>query len=50
VAAFDFFFIPPFHTFAVDDIRHLVTFGVMFVVAYVITRLTLQIREQAEGS
>ena len=50
VAAFDFFFIPPFHTFAVDDIRHLVTFGVMFVVAYVITQLTLQIREQAEAS
>ena len=50
VAAFDFFFIPPFFTFAVDDIRFLVTFGVMFVVAYVITRLTLQIREQAEAS
>ena len=50
VAAFDFFFIPPFHTFAVDDIRHLVTFGVMFVVAYVITQMTLRIREQAEAS
>lgn len=50
VAAFDFFFIPPYYTFAVDDIRFLVTFGVMFVVAYVITRLTQQIREQAEAS
>ena len=50
VAAFDFFFIPPFYTFAVDDVRHLVTFGVMFAVAYVITQLTLQIREQAEAS
>ncbi|MHB8771369.1 MAG: DUF4118 domain-containing protein [Syntrophales bacterium] len=50
VAAFDFFFIPPFHTFAVDDIRHLVTFGVMFAVANVITSMTLQIREQAEAS
>jgi two-component system sensor histidine kinase KdpD len=50
VAAFDFFFIPPFHTFAVDDIRHLVTFGVMFAVAYVITQMTLRIREQAEAS
>ena len=50
VAAFDFFFIPPYFTFAVDDIRFLVTFGVMFVVAYVITQLTLRIREQAEAS
>ena len=50
VAAFDFFFIPPFYTFAVNDIRFLVTFCVMFVVAYVITQLTLQIREQAEAS
>ena len=41
VAAFDFFFIPPFYTFAVSDVRHLVTFGVMFAVAYVITQLTL---------
>jgi two-component system, OmpR family, sensor histidine kinase KdpD len=50
VAAFDFFFVPPYFTFAVSDTRFLVTFGVMFVVAYVITRLTLQIREQAEAS
>jgi two-component system sensor histidine kinase KdpD len=50
VAAFDFFFVPPYFTFAVNDIRFVVTFGVMFVVAYVITRLTQQIREQAEAS
>jgi two-component system sensor histidine kinase KdpD len=50
VAAFDFFFVPPYYTFAVNDIRHVVTFGVMFFVAYIITRLTLQIREQAEAS
>ena len=50
VAAFDFFFVPPFFTFAVSDIRFLATFGVMFVVAYVISRLTLQIREQAVAS
>ncbi len=50
VAAFDFFFVPPYYTFAVSDVRFLVTFGVMFVVAYVISRLTLQIREQAAAS
>ncbi|MFH1080733.1 MAG: sensor histidine kinase KdpD [Pseudomonadota bacterium] len=50
VAAFDFFFVPPFFTFAVNDTRFVVTFGVMFVVAYVTTRLTQQIRDQAEAS
>jgi len=50
VAAFDFFFVPPYFTFAVNDIRFVVTFGVMFVVAYVITQLTLRIREQSEAS
>jgi len=50
VAAFDFFFVPPHLTFAVSDVRFVVTFCVMFVVAYVITRLTLRIREQAEAS
>lgn len=50
VAAFDFFFVPPYFTFAVSDIRFVVTFGIMFVVAYVITQLTLKIREQSEAS
>ena len=50
VAAFDFFFVPPYYTFAVNDIRYVVTFGVMFVVAYVISQLTLRIREQSEAS
>jgi two-component system sensor histidine kinase KdpD len=50
VAAFDFFFVPPYFTFAVSDIRYVVTFGVMFVVAVVITQLTLRIREQSEAS
>lgn len=48
VAAFDFFFVPPFFTFAVADIGFVLTFGVMFFVAHLITRLTLQIRDQAE--
>jgi two-component system, OmpR family, sensor histidine kinase KdpD len=50
VAAFDFFFVPPYFTFDVSDIRFVVTFGVMFVVAVVITQLTLRIREQSEAS
>jgi len=48
VAAFDFFFVPPYLTFAVTDAQYLVTFAVMLVVALVISGLTVRIRVQAE--
>ncbi len=47
VLGFNFFFIPPYYTFAVADPRHFVTFGVMFLVAVVISRLTKRVRDQA---
>ncbi|HEY6010400.1 MAG TPA: DUF4118 domain-containing protein, partial [Nitrospirota bacterium] len=50
VAAFDFFFVPPYYTFVVGETRYLVTFIVMFIVSVVISRLTLRIRLQAEAS
>jgi two-component system sensor histidine kinase KdpD len=50
VASFDFFFVPPYYTFAVSDIRYLVTFVVMFLVSIVISRLTLRVRSQAESA
>ena len=50
VASFDFFFVPPFFTFAVSDARHLVTFVVMLMVSIVISRLTLRVRSQAEAA
>jgi two-component system sensor histidine kinase KdpD len=50
VAAFDFFFVPPYFTFAVSDGQYLVTFLVMLVVAIVISGLTVQIRSQAEAA
>jgi two-component system sensor histidine kinase KdpD len=50
VAAFDFFLVPPYFTFAVADVRYVLTFGVMFVVALVISGLTLRVREQAEAA
>jgi len=50
IAAFDFFFVPPRFTFAVSDSRYVVTFAVMFMVSYVISRLTLRIRRQADES
>jgi two-component system sensor histidine kinase KdpD len=50
VAAFDFFFVPPFYTFAVSDARYFITFLVMFLVSFVISRLTLRVRQQAEAA
>jgi two-component system sensor histidine kinase KdpD len=48
VAAFDWFCVPPYHTFAVADTQYIVTFAVMLFVSLVITRLTTRIAEQAE--
>jgi two-component system sensor histidine kinase KdpD len=50
VLSYDFFFIPPYLTFAVSDFRHVVTFAVMFIVAVVISGLTKRIREQADAA
>jgi two-component system, OmpR family, sensor histidine kinase KdpD len=50
VAAFDFFFVPPYLTFAVSDTQYFVTFAVMLVVALVISDLTIRIRWLAESA
>jgi two-component system sensor histidine kinase KdpD len=50
VGFFDFFFVPPYYTFAVSNVKYLVTFVVMFIVAFVIGKLTLRIREQANAA
>ena len=50
VAAFDFFFIPPYGTFSVDDPRHVVTFAVMLLVATVTDHLTRRVRDQARDA
>jgi len=50
VAAVDFFFVPPYLTFAVSDTQYLVTFGVMLIVGLVISDLTDRIRSQAEAA
>ncbi|MBF0097585.1 MAG: DUF4118 domain-containing protein [Magnetococcales bacterium] len=47
VASFDFFFVPPFLTFAVSDAQYLVTFAVMLIVALLIGQLTAGLRFQA---
>jgi two-component system sensor histidine kinase KdpD len=50
VAAVDFFFVPPYLTFAVSDARYVVTFLVMLVVGLVISGLTIRVRDQAEAA
>ncbi len=47
VAAFDFFFVPPYFTFAVSDFRHMGTFGVLMLTGWTIGTLTERIRQQA---
>jgi two-component system sensor histidine kinase KdpD len=48
IVAFDFFFIPPYLTLTVSELRHVVTFGVMLLVAVVIAGLTQRVKDQAE--
>ncbi|MBK7644337.1 MAG: sensor histidine kinase KdpD [Planctomycetes bacterium] len=50
VASFDFFFIPPYYTFAVSDLHHVLTFAVMLVVGFIASQRTVVIREQAAAS
>jgi two-component system sensor histidine kinase KdpD len=50
VLSFDFFFVPPFYSFAVADFSHVVTFGVMLFVALVISSLVQRSREHADAA
>lgn len=47
IALFDFFFVPPYLTFAVSDLQFVSTFGVMLLISLVISGLTVRVREQA---
>ena len=40
IAVFDFFFVPPYYTFDVHDSAYVLTFVVMLVVAFAMSRLT----------
>lgn len=46
VLAYDFFFVSPVHTFAVDNERNLLTFATMFGVGLVISAMSLRLRRQ----
>lgn len=48
VLAFDFFFIPPFLSITVHDVRYLFSFAVFLLVAFVTGTLATKLRDQAE--
>jgi two-component system, OmpR family, sensor histidine kinase KdpD len=50
VAIFDFFFVPPYLTFAVSDSQYIVTFAVMLIVSLLISSLAIRVRDQAEAA
>ncbi len=50
VIAFNFFFIPPYLSLSVADLRHTVTFAVMFFVSVVTSALTQRLRAQTKAA
>ncbi|MGZ8194869.1 MAG: DUF4118 domain-containing protein [Methylosarcina sp.] len=48
VLVFDFFFVTPYHSFAVSDSQYVVTLGAMLIVAVLISNLTANVRSQAK--
>ncbi|MCA9012995.1 MAG: sensor histidine kinase KdpD, partial [Planctomycetaceae bacterium] len=49
VLMFDFFFVTPYHTFAVQDAQYAVTFAVMLSIGLVISALTSSLKVQIES-
>ncbi len=50
VAAFDYFFVPPYYTFRVADSEYLFTFSVLLITGLLISTLTVRLRQQAEAA
>jgi two-component system sensor histidine kinase KdpD len=50
VLAFDFLFVLPLLTFAVNDAEYLLTFIALFMVGLVVSHLTVRVREQADAA
>ena len=48
VALFNFFFVPPYLTFAVADVKYLITFAIMFIVTILTSRLMFQLKQKAQ--
>ncbi len=49
VATFDFYFVEPSGTFAVNDVEYLFTFAVMLVVSLLISTLTVRLQDQSKA-
>lgn len=50
VAIFDFFFVPPYGTFVVDDTEYLFTFVAMLATGVIVSELTARVRSQTDAS
>jgi len=50
VAAFDFFFVPPYYTLVVSQTEYIITFIGLFLVGVVISALAVRAREEAESA
>ncbi len=50
VLAFDFFFVPPYLTFRVNDAQYLIVFAVLLAVGLLISELTARAHEQADAA
>ncbi len=48
VLAFDFFFVPPYLTFAVEEIRYIFVFAIYLLVALVTGTMATRLRDEAE--
>jgi two-component system sensor histidine kinase KdpD len=49
VLVFDFFFVPPYLAFTVNDAQYLITFAVMLAVGLLVSMLTIRVRERLEA-
>ena len=50
VAFFDFFFVPPYFTFSVADLRFIPTFSVLFIVGIITSFLADTVKKQVEST
>ncbi len=50
VAAFDFFYVPPYYNFSVSDVQYVVTLVVMLIIALLISNLTTALKQQVDAS
>ena len=50
VLAFDFFFVPPYYTFAVRDVQYLITLIILGAVALLVGTLAARLRRQVQTS